>query len=102
MDKREFLYTKNDKIILKLFVKPNSQTQKLEFDSIDNKPIVFLKSPPDKGKANKELIKFLAKYLDLSTSEISIIAGHTSREKTLILLDYETNTDIENLAKPLV
>jgi uncharacterized protein (TIGR00251 family) len=89
MDLRDILYTKNGMVILKLHVKPNSQNQKLVFDSLDNKPVVFLKSPPDKGKANKELIKFLAKYFGLSTSEISIISGHTSREKTLML---ETNS----------
>ncbi|NHJ47848.1 MAG: DUF167 domain-containing protein [Asgard group archaeon] len=81
-------------MIMKLYVKPNSQTQKIVYDSIDKNLTVFLKSPPDKGKANKELIKFLAKYLDISSSEISIISGHTSREK-ILMLDLETITSIK-------
>jgi len=40
---------------------------------------------PDKGKANKELINYLAKTLSVSQSEISIIRGHKNNRKTLKL-----------------
>ncbi len=38
----------------------------------------FLKSPPEKGKANKELVSYLAKKLKLSSRDITIMTGATS------------------------
>ena len=38
---------------------------------------------PDKGKANKELIRFLAKKLKIAKSQITIVSGEKSRRKRL-------------------
>ena len=46
---------------------------------------VRLKAVPEKGKANKELIKYLSKLLNLPKSQISIISGKTDRLKLLRL-----------------
>ena len=43
----------------------------------------YLKNPPEKGLANKELIKILAKALSLTQSDVEIIAGATSRSKKI-------------------
>lgn len=43
----------------------------------------FLTSPPEDGKANKELIAFLAKSWRCAQSDILIIRGATSRTKVL-------------------
>jgi uncharacterized protein len=40
-------------------------------------------APPEKGKANKELIEFLADTLDLRKDQIEIISGQTSHNKLL-------------------
>ena len=58
---------------------------------------VRVQAPPEKGKANEELVKYFAKQLRLSRSEISIIKGRGSREKTLGLPDVDMG-EIENLA----
>lgn len=42
-------------------------------------------APPDKGKANKELINFLSKKLDIKKSSILISKGETSRNKVMII-----------------
>jgi uncharacterized protein len=42
-------------------------------------------APPDKGKANKELVDFLADKLDIRKSAIVIARGETSRNKTIII-----------------
>ncbi len=42
---------------------------------------IKLKAVPEKGKANIELIKFLAKYFKTSKSNISIIQGMAGRNK---------------------
>lgn len=46
---------------------------------------VAVTAPPKKGKANKELVRLLAKKLDLRKSDVSIKTGETAREKLLIL-----------------
>ena len=38
-------------------------------------------APPDKGKANKELIEFLSKILGVKKQDIEILQGHTSHNK---------------------
>ncbi len=40
-------------------------------------------APPVKGKANRELVDFLSRLLDLPRSAITIDKGLTSRRKTL-------------------
>jgi uncharacterized protein (TIGR00251 family) len=40
-------------------------------------------APPVKGKANKELIAFLARKLGLSQGDLTILKGHTSRRKLI-------------------
>ncbi len=44
---------------------------------------IRIKAPPQKGKANQELIKFLAKELEISKQNISIISGHTEQIKLI-------------------
>ena len=42
---------------------------------------IRLQSPPVDGKANKELVRFLADVLDVSASKVSILSGETGRSK---------------------
>lgn len=44
---------------------------------------VRLKAVPEKGEANDELIRFLAEEFKVAKSLITIVRGHTSREKTV-------------------
>lgn len=46
-----------------------------------NKIIIGIRSPPEKSKANLELIKKLAKHFDISSSQIRIISGFKSKKK---------------------
>ncbi|PCJ29861.1 MAG: hypothetical protein COA94_00010 [Rickettsiales bacterium] len=52
---------------------------------IDNKPYLKLsiKSSPEKGKANKMIIDFLAKEWGMRKSDLTIISGKTSQYKIL-------------------
>ncbi len=45
--------------------------------------IVALTSPPEKGKANDELIDYLALGLKVARSTVVILRGETSRRKTV-------------------
>lgn len=44
---------------------------------------IRIRSVPEKGKANQELIDFLSKKLGISKSQIEIISGTTSRHKKI-------------------
>ncbi len=48
---------------------------------------VKVKSPPDKGKANRELIELLADYYSVAKSYIRIIRGETSRNKIVEIVN---------------
>jgi len=45
--------------------------------------IVALNSAPEKGKANDELIEYLARELKVARAAIAIVRGETSRHKTV-------------------
>ena len=47
---------------------------------------IKLKSAPEKGKANTELIKFLTKHFKTPKSNINIIKGETSRNKIVEII----------------
>lgn len=46
-----------------------------------NRIIVGLTSKPEKGKANSELIKKLAKHFGVPSSQVKIISGLKSKRK---------------------
>lgn len=42
-------------------------------------------APPEDGKANKELIRFLSKVFKVPQRDIQLIKGETSRHKVLLI-----------------
>ena len=66
---------------------------------------VRVRALPDKGAANKAVVTTVAKALSLPKSDFEIIAGETSREKTLRLKTQKAPTEdvrqrLENLIPP--
>ena len=59
-------------------VKPNAPETKIVEKGKEWR--VAVKAPPDKGKANAELVKFLTKELK---KKVTIKSGHASRKKVL-------------------
>lgn len=47
---------------------------------------VRLQAPPVDGKANAALCEFFADLAGIPKRQVSVVAGQTSREKTLLLL----------------
>ncbi len=45
--------------------------------------VVRLTAPPVEGAANEALLRMLGDALDVPTSDLAIISGHHSRDKTL-------------------
>jgi uncharacterized protein (TIGR00251 family) len=46
-------------------------------------PVVALNSAPEKGRANRELIEFIAQALDVPAAAVSIIKGESARQKVI-------------------
>ena len=69
-------------LIIQVKVVPSSGRSKW---AIDKSGILkaYLKSPPEKGLANDELVKAIAKALRIPQSEVIIVSGATSRNKRL-------------------
>jgi len=70
---------------LQVKVLPKSGQQKVVKQS-DGFFKIYLKSVPEKGKANKELIVLLAKYLEISQKQVKIVKGEKSRNKIVEIL----------------
>jgi uncharacterized protein (TIGR00251 family) len=70
-------------MIIHVKVNPSSAKQEIILESENNYKI-YLKSPPEKNKANNELIKLLHKYFK---KEIVIKSGLTSKNKIVEIKD---------------
>jgi uncharacterized protein (TIGR00251 family) len=59
---------------------------------------IRLTAPPVEGAANKMCIEFLAKQLGISKSNLSIISGHSSRTKRILVKqDDKVSNPLERL-----
>ena len=82
--------------LLRVRLTPNSSLVKAGGIFSDAKGEDYLKicviSVPEKGKANKELLDFLAKKLDVAKSCFSVVWGQTDRFKKICI---QTNKDLD-------
>ncbi len=60
---------------------------------------VEVTAAPEKGKANKAIIKVLAAALDLPRSNLAIIAGETSGNKKVLISNAEQSAINDKLAQ---
>jgi uncharacterized protein (TIGR00251 family) len=58
---------------------------------------IKISAPPEKGKANRSLIEFLAKQLGVKKNAISIISGQTNPIKQVQVLGVSSDNLIEKL-----
>ncbi len=59
---------------------------------------IKIAAPPERDKANKELIDFLSQTLDISKSRITIIKGHTSHNKVIAIQGFTGEELIKKLS----
>lgn len=66
---------------------PKSPRNKIEGEVVDAEGRRWLKvriaAAPEDGKANKELLKFLAKCWNLPASRLTLVSGETARHKRI-------------------
>lgn len=79
-------------MILTVEVKPNAHETRVVAWKDARTVVVAVAAPPAEGKANTELVRFLAKQLNIAKSLIEIKRGAGGRVKHLALPD-ETRLD---------
>ncbi len=62
---------------------PGSRKDSIALDEDGKTLVIHVTAPPEKGKANKAIVKLLAKQIGVGTSKIAIVRGSTSSTKTL-------------------
>lgn len=74
-------------MIINLHITPNSSKNQIIgwIEDTNQKKTLKIKilAPPEDGKANTELIKFLSKQWGIPKSAMKIVSGLTSRQKSL-------------------
>jgi len=71
----------NNSVKLSLIAHPNAKKPRIEQDLLGTLH-VYVNQPPLKGKANKAVIEALAKYFQVKKSQILLVSGERSKNKT--------------------
>jgi hypothetical protein len=88
---------KNDGVIFGVKVVPGSSRTALA-GLLGDLLKIKVAAPPEKGKANKCLVEFLAKQLGIKKKQISIVAGQTSPVKMVQVAGISIEALLEKLA----
>lgn len=72
-------------MMLTVKVRPNASRTKQKGKLADGTIKIDIAAPAEDGKANEELIRFLAKEFDVSRSDIKIVSGQTAKVKTITI-----------------
>ncbi len=75
----------NKEIILKVKVFPGAGQNLVKGETADGWLKIDISAQPDDGKANLELVKFLAKTFKIKKYQVEIISGQTDRRKNVRL-----------------
>jgi uncharacterized protein len=69
---------------MKINVKVTTKASRKEIVQIDDDNFkIKITKVPEKGKANDEVIKMLAKYFGVAKSKVKIVRGTTSSQKVI-------------------
>ncbi len=91
--------TKHQRMKLRVKVIPSSSKDCI-VGWLEDTLKIKVKAPPEKGKANKAVIKLLEKQLALAKGSISISSGNTSEKKVIEINSADGDIIMERLGKP--
>lgn len=80
-------------LLIKLKISPNASKNEIIRNETEIK--VKITAQPIENKANKALIEFLSKKLKIAKSNIEIVKGETSKEKTLLFKNISSDKMVE-------
>lgn len=81
---RTYLCPSPEGVRLALLIQPRSSRDEI-VGPVGERLKVRLTAPPLEGRANKALVAFLAKRLGIAGSRVTIIKGHRSRQKEVLV-----------------
>ena len=82
---------------VRITIQIKTRSQKTELIvGLDGTMILHVKAPPIEGKANREIVKWLAKRFRKSSSQIRLVVGARSRTKIIEILNI-TRTEASNV-----
>lgn len=80
---------RSDSVLVRVRVTPNASKEGISGlwvgPNDESRLVVRVTAPPDKGRANKAVLKLLAKALALPKSAISLTGGDKDRAKTFVV-----------------
>jgi uncharacterized protein len=92
----DWLRVGSDFVSIEILARPGSQRRGLL--RVEPRGIVIgLASPPEKGKANAELIATIANIADVPRVEVSILRGESTRTKLVRIATAEPSAVVERL-----
>lgn len=72
---------------MKIFVTAKPGSKEVYVEKVDDTHfVVSVKEPPIQGRANTAIIGLLSEYFGMRKSQIRILSGYTSRQKTIKIL----------------
>lgn len=86
-----------DGLIIKIKIVPNSSKNDIILE--DEFIKIKVTAQPIENKANKALIEFLSKNFKIPKSNIEILKGDTSKDKTLLIKTSDNNKRVEIIAR---
>jgi len=87
-----------DGVRITFHVVPNAKETAIIFES-DGSILMRVHAPPVKGKANREIIKWLSKKLRRPSSQVRMIAGAYSNLKTVEIIQMDDKSFLEALGQ---
>lgn len=82
---------KGERVALAVLVKPKAR--KTAILGLHHGMVkLAIASPPVDGKANREVVRFLAELFNLKKKQVTILRGERSREKVCLLGDLDERT----------
>lgn len=67
------------KVVLEVYIKPHAKKTLLSWDKDLQKFVAYVKSPPQKGKANREVTSLIKEFF--KAEEVKLLKGQTSTTK---------------------
>lgn len=92
MEEKPYYYWRKNLLFLEVYVKPNASRNAI-IGRHGERLKISITAPPTENKANQELIKFLAKYLGVSKSQINVSKGAQGRNKLITIDSPQKNLD---------
>ncbi len=82
-------------IAIPVKVQPNTSNEKV-IGELGGQLKIAVNAPPEKGRANKAIVKVLAKWLNVRNSDIYLMHGEKSKDKEVFVKNI-TDKDLQKL-----